>query len=240
MNKYHQEILKKIKKAQSEKRKAQSRKLKSAPMGYLGNNHFRYCLSNPQERRIVADWQKVNKNIANKDFIGLLDSLYRAKSFEEKTIAGILLEKYSCKKEINPQKIGEWLNFLEGWAEVDMTCQSSFEAKDLLVQWPEWQELITSLVKDKNINKRRASLVLLARAMRGSADPRLAKIAFINIEKLKGEKHVLITKAISWILRSLIKYHKREMADYLKKNKDSLPRIAVRETQIKLATGRKN
>ncbi|MDP2951009.1 MAG: DNA alkylation repair protein, partial [bacterium] len=64
-------------------------------------------------------------------------------------------------------------------------------------------------------------------------------LAFENIEKLKPEKDILITKAISWLLRNLIKYHKKEVADYLKKNKNSLPKIAVRETEKKIKTGKK-
>ncbi|MBI2314815.1 DNA alkylation repair protein [Candidatus Daviesbacteria bacterium] len=35
----------------------------------------------------------------------------------------------------------------------------------------------------------------------------MADLAFENIDKLKAEKDVLITKAISWVLRSLIKNH---------------------------------
>ena len=54
------------------------------------------------------------------------------------------------------------------------------------------------------------------------------------------EKEVLITKAVSWLLRSMIKYYRNEVTDYLNENKESLPKIAVREVSIKLETGRKN
>ncbi len=230
MNRHHQDILKEIKKANP------SREI---PVRVLGTSHFCYSLTNPQKRKIVGDWWKNHRNISIKEFVSLLDSLYQGKSYDEKTLAGMLLETSRFQTEIKPEKIGEWLNFLQGWAEVDTTCQSSFEAADVLTRWSEWKKLIRDLVKDKNINKRRASLVLLGKPVRSAGDKRLAELAFRNIDLLKDEKEVLITKAISWLLRSLIKYHKKEVADYLKKNQGKLPKIAVRETQMKFAFGRK-
>jgi len=80
---------------------------------------------------------------------------------------------------------------------------------------------------------------LLTKALRQSDDPRLSKLAFANVENLKGETDILITKAVSWILRSLVSFHKDEVLRYLENNKDSLPKIAYRETLSKALTGRK-
>jgi 3-methyladenine DNA glycosylase AlkD len=88
--------------------------------------------------------------------------------------------------------------------------------------------------------KRRASLVLLTRPLRESDDPRLARLAFAIIGRLKHEKDILVTKAVSWLLRALIKYHRREVEAYLEDNMDTLPKIAVRETRNKLQSGRKS
>jgi len=92
---------------------------------------------------------------------------------------------------------------------------------------------------DGNPSRRRASLVLLTKSVRGSNDARLSKLAFKNIDLLKGEKDILITKAVSWLLRSLIKNHRVEVVDYINKNRQILPKIAIRETERKLKTGRK-
>jgi 3-methyladenine DNA glycosylase AlkD len=70
-------------------------------------------------------------------------------------------------------------------------------------------------------------------------DERLAEVAFRNIDRLKSEKAVLITKAISWLLRSMVKHYKADVASYIKKSADTLPKIAVRETMVKLKTGKK-
>jgi 3-methyladenine DNA glycosylase AlkD len=63
--------------------------------------------------------------------------------------------------------------------------------------------------------------------------------ALENVTELKSEKAVLITKAISWVLRSMVKHHKTLVTQYVKENKDTLPAIAVRETLIVLKTGKK-
>ena len=49
----------------------------------------------------------------------------------------------------------------------------------------------------------------------------------------------MITKAISWLLRSMIRHYKNEVSDYVNAQADTLPKIAVRETLVKLKTGRK-
>jgi 3-methyladenine DNA glycosylase AlkD len=75
--------------------------------------------------------------------------------------------------------------------------------------------------------------------VRDSEDARLADFAFMNIDKLKKEREILVTKAISWLLRDLIKHNRPRVETYLKENEDTLPKIALRETRTKLLTGRK-
>jgi len=150
-----------------------------------------------------------------------------------------LLEKIpKLRKQININLLDKWLNNAEGWGEVDSMCQSSFSSDELLTNWKSWEKLILSFSKDKNVHKRRASLVLLNKSIKESIDKRLPVLAFTIIDKLKKENDILITKAISWLLRSLIKNNRRLVEDYLRQNND-LPAIAIRETRNKLLTGKK-
>jgi 3-methyladenine DNA glycosylase AlkD len=71
-------------------------------------------------------------------------------------------------------------------------------------------------------------------------DGRLSALALQVIDTLKHEKEILITKAISWLLRSMIKNHKDLVSEYLKNERESLPKIALRETLVKIKTGVKN
>ena len=208
---------------------------------YAGHNDKDYLVSNPQLRKIAKIWLERYDGLRFNNFIKLLEQKNRlCQSVTEKYVAGYLIE-YSPKmrKDISPEKLNEWLNYLIGWAQVDSLCQSKFDANDLLSNWPEWHNLLVDFRESENINKRRASLVLLTRPIRDVADDRLTDIAFSNIEKLKCEKEILITKAISWLLREMIKRYRPSVECYLKNNEKTLPAIAVRETRSKLKTGRK-
>ena len=108
-----------------------------------------------------------------------------------------------------------------------------------MVSWREGERFLRTLSCDKNINRRRAALVFLTTPVRKSADKRLAALAFEVIDALKPERDIIITKAVSWLLRSMVQHHKRAVAAYIKENRHLLPALAVRETTRKIATGRK-
>lgn len=234
MNQLHQELLDEIKSL------AKGGTKYSWSDSYLSSKHIYYAISVPKCRVLIKAFVGHHTDLPFAEFKILLESLYKGVSYEEKTLAGYLLEYFpKLRKEIEPEDIEFWLGELQGWAEVDSTCQNKFKASDILGNWNSWKKVIVTLNKDKNINKRRASLVLLTGPVYQSQDIRLADLALENIDKLKIEQDILVTKAISWLLRSLIKNHKNLVEKYLMKNQDILPKIAVREVRRKLLTGRK-
>jgi len=137
------------------------------------------------------------------------------------------------------QQAFDWLGGLSGWCEVDSLCQSTFTAQDLLGDWRSWGKIIDKMSRDTNISRRRASLVLLTKSVRGSNDMRLGDLALKNLERLKGEKDILISKAVSWLSQSLIKYHKEQVASFLATNNDVLPKFVIKEVFNKLTYGTK-
>ena len=236
MNKYHQEILKELKKHVGEGTKYQKEREKS----YDGTTKLSYSIKIPIKEQITKDWLSEHPNLSFPKYLSLLDSLYQGKSHDEISIAGKLLKLApKLRRKIEPNSLNKWLDFVEGWAEVDSLCQSNFTAEEILERWKEWQNLIINLSKDSNVHKRRASLVLLTKSVRDSTDSKLADLAFTVTDRLKSEKDILITKAISWLLRDLIKNNRRLVKSYLEENLDTLPKIAIRETRNKLLTGRK-
>jgi 3-methyladenine DNA glycosylase AlkD len=102
------------------------------------------------------------------------------------------------------------------------------------------EKMIMRFSRSKDIRKRRAALVLLCQPLRKTHDANLAHTAFQIIGRLKSEKEILITKAISWLLRSMTKQYKREVAAFVDEFESTLPKIAVRETRVKFLTRRKN
>lgn len=233
-NKFHDELLNLIK--ENSGAPTQHTFLDS----YLGNDHPRYPINIPTLRTIAKDWSTAHRNVTPKEFQQLIGSLIHGKSSTEKTMAGVLLD-LSTKEQrtFDPVCFDEWLDQLIGWAEIDCVCTGAYTVTEIPGNWKSWHNLLIRFSKSKNINKRRASLVLLCSPMRKAADERLAQQALENIDRLKHESEILITKAISWLLRSMIKHHRHEVVGYLKENKETLPKIAVRETLTVLKTGKK-
>jgi 3-methyladenine DNA glycosylase AlkD len=207
---------------------------------YLGNSHPRYSINAPALRRIAKEWMRSHKNISAKQFVELLTNLIEGISSTEKVMAGILMDcATQDQRKFEPKIFDYWIDHLEGWAEVDSICTGQFTITSVPDEWKKWKPLLGKFSKDKNIHKRRASLVLLCSPIRYVTDEDFATVALKNVDRLKGEKEVLITKAISWLLRSMVKNFKPLVAAYIRENKDTLPKIAVRETTTVLKTGKK-
>ncbi|HZY82296.1 MAG TPA: DNA alkylation repair protein [Cyclobacteriaceae bacterium] len=235
MNKFHTEVLALIEKNSGTP--TQHTFLDS----YLGNDHPRYAINAPTMRTIGNDWMRSHKQMSADEFGAMLTSLSEGKSGTEKVMIGILLDNATAEqKQFDPTLFDKWLDQLVGWAEVDSVCTGKYCITEIPNNIPQWKKILTAFSKSKNINKRRASIVFLCSPVSQSDDPRLAEIAFANIDRLKSEKEIIITRAISWVLRSMYKHHKKALEIYLKKNEKTLPAIAVRETKIKLKTGKKS
>lgn len=207
---------------------------------YLGTNKPYHGFTTKQIVGLAKRIFKEN-NLSPDQIIELLNSLYQNGTSYTEIVLGPMILSLSSEtlKKFDPKNLDLWLNYTCGWAENDVLCQSNFTAENILNRWPDWQKWLKDFNQSSNINKRRASLVLLTKSLRQSDDFRLSKLAFSNIENLKGEKDILITKAVSWLLRSLVTFHKPELLEYLKNNQETLPKIAYRESMSKTLTGRK-
>ncbi|MFH1546888.1 MAG: DNA alkylation repair protein [bacterium] len=209
------------------------------PENYGGNNHFSYGLNSSQLLTVVKDVVG-NTKMSPEEIKRSVISFYKGESSEEKYAASRILQVFKdVRKIVSPNDVGEYLNYLHGWAEVDSLCQMVFDVEEFENDWEGWKDLVIKLSKDRNINKRRASLVLLVKPLMHSNNEKYLNLAIENLNRLKTERDKLITKAVSWILRSMIKNHRQELQRYLVINQKSLPAIAVRETRTKLVTGRK-
>jgi 3-methyladenine DNA glycosylase AlkD len=208
---------------------------------YGGSGHPFYLVSAPEQRAMARRWVAANKAMSPAETLAVVESLFEGESHEEKTLAALLLEYApKARRAASPADLERWLSHLNGWAEIDSLCQNRFSAEELLADWPAWRGLIERLSLDANINKRRAAMVLLNAPVHYSDDPRFRDLALGVIERLKSERPILITKAVSWLLRSMIMRHREAVERYLAEQADTLPKVAVRETRTKLATGTKS
>ena len=238
MNKYHQEIFLEIK----EVSETNSKNTGWEHAGkYMGTTKTIHNITNPQTHAIAKNWARQHKNLTVSELSEILNAFFAGQSHNERSFGGKLLGYYpKLQCQLKPVLLDKWLNGAEGWGEVDSICQNVFQAKEMLEDWKDWEKWLRTWSKDKNVHKRRASLVLLTGPVVYSNDQRLFDLAFENIDQLMGEKDILITKAVSWLLRSIVRRHPELVKDYLAKNENSLPKIAVRETRNKLKSGRKS
>lgn len=208
---------------------------------YTGSRRPFFNVSVPERRRMARAWLAAHRGASDGEVLALAGRLFTGESHEERTLGALVLG-YSARarRAATIDMVDAWLGELTGWAEVDSFCASVFTAEDLLGDWPAWRDLIRRLAGDANINKRRAALVLLVAPTRTSDDPRFGDLGFEIVERLKGERDILITKAVSWLLRSMAGRRGAEVAAYVEANRASLPAVAVRETRTKLATGTKS
>jgi 3-methyladenine DNA glycosylase AlkD len=207
---------------------------------YGGSGHPYYRTAVPVRRAIAKAWLARNKARPVEEFLTVVESLFAGESHEEKTLAAIMLGYHaSARRETGPTDVARWLGHLNGWAEIDTLCHNVFTANELLADWPAWERLIKQQSREPDPNRRRAALVLLTGPVHASDDVRLRDLAIASIDLLRTERDPLVTKAISWSLRSMITHHRETVARYVSANGTVLPRIVVRETRTKLDTGTK-
>lgn len=207
---------------------------------YFGNKHPKHKIKSATLRNIARTWIRANTDLTPEKLAIVLTSLMKGRSCTEKLLAGVILD--SSRKEqraIKPVYFDRWLNYLEGWVEIDTLCTGKYASNEVPAQWTAWKKQLNAFSRSSSISKRRASLVLLCSPLRKHADKRLLDQALRTVDKLAPEKEVLITKAISWVLRCAIPHFPGAVKKYLTLNKDRLPKIAVRETLTKLTTGTK-
>ncbi len=208
---------------------------------YGGSGRPYFNVSVPDQRALARGWLAAHKAGGAQAVLALAESLFDGASHEEKILAAILLgASTAARQAARPADIDRWLGKLNGWAEVDSLCQNLFTAGEMMRDWPAWKGLIEALTISPDINRRRAALVLLTGPVARSDDPAFRDLAFKTLEALKAERPILITKAVSWLLRSMAVRHGEAVARYLDAEAATLPAVAIRETRTKLATGTKS
>lgn len=207
---------------------------------YLGTPREVYQITTPEVRQLARAFLTMHRGETETTWLALLDELYAGPTYTHRQLASNFLGlHHSLRRSLDLAYLKRWLEGLAGWCEIDNLCQSNFSAVEMFGRWPKWKKLLSQLVNSKHISHRRASLVLLTRPVRELPDPRLGRVAFDHLRRLENERDILITKAISWLLRELISHHREEVQTFLNAHRETLPKIARREVSRKLATGKK-
>jgi 3-methyladenine DNA glycosylase AlkD len=198
-----------------------------------------YGVRVPELRKIAKAWYRAHKDIARDDLFALVKALWESGAREERGIAFHLLEHFERWVPDLPRAHFErWRRDLDSWVETDGLGW-------MLAVWlagdPEARMYyLWELVDDKDVWSRRLALVPLARINRGKLGFTALDLTLQLIDRVKEERHPMITKVVSWVLRETTKTHRDAVAAYVEENHGVLASHVVREVENKLRTGLKS
>ncbi|MDQ1284317.1 MAG: hypothetical protein QG620_665 [Patescibacteria group bacterium] len=165
------------------------------------------------------------KNSGKKNVFAFCGELWRSGYNDEARIACDW--SYNLRKEYQRAdfKIFErWIErYIDNWAKCDTFCNHTVGA--FVEAYPERLKSLKIWARSKNRWTRRAAAVsLIVPARRGKFLEDIFEIADILLED--GDD--MVQKGYGWMLKAASEAHQEEVFDYVMRNKDRLPRTALR------------
>ena len=189
--------------------------------GQYGEGDVFLGLTVPQVRSIAREY----KGISLREIEVLIQS-----KFHEVRLCGlvILTLQYKATKERKEKKKffdlymkAMTAGYINNWDLVDVTAPIIGE---FLIETEDPYILLNKLAKSKSLWQRRVSIVFTFAFIRsGDIEP-----TFLMAEKLLGDKHDLIHKAVGWALREAGKLNGKELRSFLSKHSHEMPRTMLR------------
>jgi 3-methyladenine DNA glycosylase AlkD len=191
-------------------------------------------------RKIVRDWRRKHTDVNLADLLTLVEALWSGTSREERLVALELLKHYPDSiLQLTWTQFDRWRRDLDSWELTDILGLS------VLGVWvasrPDLREQhLCDLLADEDVWSRRLGLVAGIGLNRALQNVESATLVLEMVDEEKDDRHPMITKAVSWTLRSLGTRHPDAVLAYLEANEQLLAAHVVREVTNKLTTGRKD
>ncbi len=199
-----------------------------------------YGVRVPRLREIARDWWREHQKIARAELLALVEALWAGGSREERQLVIFLLERFKrWIPTLTWADFDRWRLDLDNWETTDGMAQWVF-GRWLLADPDARLHHLRDLIADEDVWSRRLALVATVWLNRGRKDLSFPNLTLELVDQVKEERHPMITKAVSWALRGMIKKHPQRVAAYLAENRAVLPPHAVREVENKLRTGLKS
>ncbi|MBN1995026.1 MAG: DNA alkylation repair protein [Anaerolineae bacterium] len=198
-----------------------------------------YGVRVPNLREIARAWYREHKQATCEEMLTLAESLWNNASHEERQLVTYLFEHYkNWLPTLNKSPFEHWRRGLDNWVITDSLGW-------LLGLWvlaePENRlSYLEKLITDKDVWSRRLSLVATIRINRGETGFTAPDLTLQLLDQVKEERHPMMVKAVSWVLRELTRHHRDRVKIYLAENKEVLAGQVVREVNNKLQVGLKS
>lgn len=189
--------------------------------------------------RMAHDWRREHPEIAFTDVVAVAEAQWNGESLEERVMALLLVREYKRRvPELAAARFDRWRAGLDNWVVTDTLAV-------LLALWvpadlAERTNYLWMLIADEDVWSRRLALAAAVLMNRASDDPRIPDLTLALVDRVKAERHPMVTKAVSWALRELTKRHREALVAYLEANRGVLASHVVREVENKLRTGLKS
>jgi 3-methyladenine DNA glycosylase AlkD len=191
-------------------------------------------------RKITRTWQRAHQAVSPEDLLSLVEAMWDGESREERMVALELLQQYPrWIPDLTWARFECWRRDLDNWELTDVLGVA------VLGPWvlgdPDTRaEHLWDLVADEDVWSRRLALVSTIGLNRARKNVSFPALTLELIDQVKEERHPMISKAVSWMLRDMIKEHPDQVVGYLDENRDVLAAQVVREVSNKLKTGLKS
>lgn len=155
----------------------------------------------------------------------LCEELFSSGYCEEAFIAANWLFKIAKRFERDDIEVfREWITlYISNWATCDTLCNHAVGA--LIVSYPDCFSELKDWARSKNRWLRRASAVsLIIPAKKGDLLGEVIEICDILI----SDQDDMVQKGYGWLLKEASRVHQREIFDYVIRNRDRMPRTALR------------
>lgn len=184
-----------------------------------------YGIKTATVRKIAQNYFKQIKDLDKRQIYQLCDKLWASGYMEESFIASHW--SYSLRKKFEKKdfKLFEkWVNkYISNWASCDTFCNHTLGA--FIELYPEFSKSLIRWTYSKNRWVQRASAVtFIIPARRGLFLKEILKIA----TALMKSEDDLVQKGYGWALKSASQAEQKLIFDYINKNKQRMPRTALR------------
>jgi 3-methyladenine DNA glycosylase AlkD len=195
-----------------------------------GQNFFKekvkiYGVKTALVTKIAKTHDKEVLAMDKKEVFALCEELWQSGYMEESFIACHF--SYLLRKNYEPAdfKVFErWVeNYVSNWASCDTLCNHTIGS--FVEIYPEYLENLKKWARSKNSWMKRASAVTLIIPARHG---KFLKDIFIIANILLMDGDDLVQKGYGWMLKAASEAHQKEVFDYVMKNKDKMPRTALR------------
>jgi len=184
-----------------------------------------YGIKTATVRKIANQFWKEIKMSEKQDIFDLCEQLFLSDYSEEASIVTFWLPKMTDQFEPDDWIVFKnWIEkYVNNWAKCDGFCNHTMG--NFLVKYPVFIEELKEWTQSENRwMKRAAAVSLIVPAKKGQ----FLKDIFEISDLLLLDEDDLVQKGYGWLLKVASHLHQKKVFDYVMKNKENMPRTALR------------